>query len=63
MRVIIAAITGILVSTVSAFAGRVEMKVTEPIPTLSEWGLIAMVVALGVIGAIVLRKRLAGNAG
>ncbi len=57
MRVIIASITAILVSSVSAFAG---MKpIITNIPTLSEWGMIAMVGAIGVIGAIALRKRLA----
>jgi len=28
------------------------------IPTLSEWGLIAMVAVIGIAGAITLRKRL-----
>jgi hypothetical protein len=62
MRVIIAAITGILVSTLSAFAG-VPMIETTPVPTLSEWGLIAMVCALGIIGVIVLRRRLTNKVG
>jgi hypothetical protein len=30
-----------------------------PIPTLSEWGLIAMVVVIGIVGVFALRKRLA----
>jgi len=60
MRVIIAAITATLVSSVSAFAGVVIMLPT-PVPTLSEWGMIAMVGAIGVIGAIALRKRLAAT--
>ena len=29
-----------------------------PIPTLSEWGLIAMVAVIGIAGALTLRKRL-----
>ena len=59
MRVIITAISATLVSTASAFAG---MKpIVTNVPTLSEWGMIAMVGALGVIGAIVLRKRLAAK--
>jgi len=43
-------------STVSGFA------VIEPmvaVPTLSEWGLIALIVVIGIAGALVLRKRLA----
>ena len=31
--------------------------VVKPIPTLSEWGLIAMALALGIIGFVVMRKR------
>lgn len=30
-----------------------------PIPTLSEWGLIAMIAVIGIAGALTLRKRLA----
>jgi IPTL-CTERM motif len=64
MRVILAAITATLVSSVSAFAQtKLPIPVVTPIPTLSEWGLITMVCALGIIGAIVLRKRLASKAG
>jgi IPTL-CTERM motif len=59
---IIAAISTTLFSSASAFAGILNPRVTD-IPTLSEWGMIAMVGALGVIGAIVLRKRLADKAG
>lgn len=33
----------------------------EPIPTLSEWGLIAMAGVLGIIGLFVLRRRSAGQ--
>jgi hypothetical protein len=29
------------------------------VPTLSEWGLIALIVVIGIAGALVLRKRLA----
>ena len=31
------------------------------IPTLSEWGLIAMVVVLGIVGIFALRKRLSSQ--
>ena len=33
--------------------------IISSVPTLSEWGLIAMVAVFAVIGAIALRKRLA----
>lgn len=62
MRVIIASIAATLVSSVSAFAGTDHM-LPFPVPTLSEWGMIAMVGALGVIGAIALRKRLLTKVG
>ena len=61
MRVIIASIIAILSTSVSAFAGLVVVSTPTPVPTLSEWGLIAMVAALGIIGAIALRKRLASK--
>jgi hypothetical protein len=61
MRVIIAAIAGIMVSTASAFAGVEMVSTTTPVPTLSEWGLITMVCTLGIIGAIVLRRRLSSK--
>jgi hypothetical protein len=63
MRVIIAAIIATLSTSVSAFAGEQPMIVTTPVPTLSEWGLIAMVCALGIIGVIVLRRRLTNKVG
>jgi hypothetical protein len=61
MRVIISALLATLLSTVSAFAG--DPRQVTTIPTLSEWGMIAMVSALGVIGAIALRKRLTTKVG
>ena len=44
----------------NAFAG--EISVLEEVPTLGEWGMIAMVIALGVIGFLALRKRLPAHA-
>jgi len=34
-----------------------DPKVTSPIPTLSEWGLIALAGTLGIIGFMVIRRR------
>jgi hypothetical protein len=31
------------------------------VPTLGEWGMIAMFIILGIVGAVVLRKRLASQ--
>jgi hypothetical protein len=50
-----------MVSTASAFAGVEMVSTTTPVPTLSEWGLITMVCTLGIIGAIVLRRRLSSK--
>jgi len=38
---------------------RIDMLQIFPIPTLSEWGLIAMVAVIGIAGVLMLRKRLA----
>jgi len=43
-------------STVSGYA------IVQPmvaVPTLSDWGLIALIVVIGIAGALVLRKRIA----
>ena len=50
------ALAFLALSTVSGFAV-VEPMVT--VPTLSEWGLISLIVVIGIAGALVLRKRLA----
>ncbi len=34
-----------------------DPKVSTPIPTLTQWGLIAMVVVLGIVGFMVIRRR------
>jgi hypothetical protein len=40
-----------------AWKGECVTKVTSPIPTLSEWGLIAMAGILGIVGFMVIRRR------
>jgi hypothetical protein len=50
------ALAFLALSTVSGFAVPIQMVA---VPTLSEWGLIALMVVIGIAGALVLRKRLA----
>lgn len=61
MRLILAIMAVIILSRLDAFAGN-GMKIHE-VPTLGEWGMIAMFVILGIVGLIALRKRLAANSG
>ena len=56
MRILIIALAFLALSTVSGFAIPIPMVA---VPTLSEWGLIALIVVIGIAGALVLRKRLA----
>ncbi len=63
MRVFITALIVSLVSSASAFAGIEPMPVTPlPVPTLGEWGFIAMSAVLGIVGFIALNRRLAARA-
>jgi hypothetical protein len=50
------ALAFLALSTVSGFA---NVQPMVAVPTLSEWGLIALIVVIGIAGALVLRKRLA----
>lgn len=56
MRPILIALAILVLSAVDGFA---IVQPVEPIPTLSEWGLIALIVLMGLVGALVLRKRMA----
>jgi len=58
LRILIIALAFLALSTVSGFAIPSPM-VAVAVPTLSEWGLIALIVVIGIAGALVLRKRLA----
>ena len=53
----------LIISSAGAFAGADGMLIRDvaQIPTLGEWGMIAMVAALGVVGFFTLRKRLASH--
>lgn len=59
MRYILAIFLSII-SSAGAYAGADGMVVSE-VPTLGEWGMIATVAALGIIGFFALRKRLASG--
>ena len=56
MKTLIIALAFLALSTVSGYAIPIPMVA---VPTLSEWGLISLIVVIGLAGALVLRKRLA----
>lgn len=52
----------LIISSAGAYAGEDSMLIRKAqVPTLGEWGMIATVVALGIIGFFALRKRLASD--
>lgn len=59
MRVVLAFIAVTLLSAVDAFAGTTAAAIS--VPTLGEWGMIAMFAILGIVGFIALRKRLSSQ--
>lgn len=58
MKHLLIALAFLSLSTVSGYAA-VQPMVAVSVPTLSEWGLIALIVVIGIAGALVLRKRIA----
>jgi len=58
LKHLLIALAFLSLSTVSGYAA-VQPMVTVSVPTLSEWGLIALIVVIGIAGALVLRKRIA----
>lgn len=62
MKLILAIMAVIVLFAADAFAGSLIARPIS-VPTLSEWGLIAMFVVIGIVGFIALRKRLAANSG
>ena len=56
MRPLLIALAFLAITTVNGFA---IVPVIQPVPTLSEWGLIALIAVIGLAGVLVLRKRLA----
>jgi len=63
MRSLILSVLFILMGSQLALAGTNAngMVISTSIPTLDEWGMIAMFVVLGIVGALVLRKSLASK--
>jgi len=62
MRRLILSVLFILMGSQLALAGGSKMKmIPTSVPTLDGWGLIAMFVILGIVGALVLRKGLASK--
>lgn len=61
MRLITAVTAVIILSALNAFAG--EVMPALDVPTLGEWGMIALFAVLGIVGFIALRKRLAADSG
>ena len=60
MRSLVLSVLFILMGSQLALAGTNGMTPTS-VPTLDEWGMIAMFVVLGIVGVVVLRKRLASQ--
>jgi hypothetical protein len=60
MRVVLAFMTLILLSAADVFAGMPAQRIIS-VPTLGEWGMIAVFVVLGITGLITVRKHLATN--
>jgi|GEM_PF-3566440 len=56
MRVVLAFTALILLSAADAFAGIRPIQII-PVPTLNQWGLIAMAGILGIVGFMIIRRR------
>ena len=63
MRSLVLSVLFTLMGSQLALAGPPVIRLVEPVgvPTLGEWGMIAMFIILGIVGAVVLRKRLASQ--
>ena len=61
MRSLLLSILFTLMGSQLALAGDIPVLIVEDVPTLGEWGMIAMFVVLGIVGAFVLRKRIASQ--
>ena len=62
MRSLVLSVLFTLMGSQLAFGGNGMNHMTPvSVPTLGEWGMIAMFIILGIVGAVVLRKRLASQ--
>ena len=64
MRSLILSVLFSLMGSQLALAGsssKMKFESVADVPTLGEWGMIAMFVVLGIVGALVLRKGLASK--
>jgi hypothetical protein len=53
------ALSTLIISSAGAYAGEDAVAISaEQVPTLGEWGMIAMVAVIGIAGFFALRKRL-----
>lgn len=62
MKQVLTLITVLVLSAADAFAGKMPLPLVD-VPTLSEWGLIATAVGLGMIGLFFAIKRRKAQAG
>ncbi len=63
MRSLVLSVLFTLMGSQLALAGAAPPNDLSPVslPTLGEWGMIAMFIILGIVGVVVLRKRLASQ--
>ncbi len=61
MRSLVLSVLFTLMGSQLALAGTGMKVETVEVPTLGEWGMIAMFIILGIVGVVVLRKRLASQ--
>ncbi len=60
MRSLVLSVLFTLMGSQLALAGASHVSPVN-VPTLGEWGMIAMFIILGIVGVVVLRKRLASQ--
>jgi hypothetical protein len=61
MRSLVLSVLFTLMGSQLALAGSANHVTPVSVPTLGEWGMIAMFIILGIVGVVVLRKRLASQ--
>ena len=58
MRNLVLSVLFMLMGSHLALANEVPLPSVEVVPTLGEWGIIALAIIPGILGALVLKKRL-----